>query len=275
MKVLSDAGLSKLIQLIKSSFISKTDVETVSELEIDTAPTLDSSNLVTSGGVYTALSGKASSVHTHTKSQITDFPTNVSAFTNDAGYLTQHQSLEAYRTSAEQDVIDNALDGRLDTLESYVPSETTASNKLADKAFVNSSISTNTATFRGTSAAGLTEAQFLAWANGLTKTNNDYVFWNTTDTAGNVLFKRYKYNGTNWVYEYSLNNSSFTASQWAAINSGVTSSDVAAIAGKENTSNKVTSISSASTDVQYPSAKCVYDIVGNIEAVIDSIRGVS
>lgn len=93
MKVLSDAGLSKLIQLIKSSFISKTDVETVSELEIDTAPTLDSSNLVTSGGVYTALSGKASSVHTHTKSQITDFPTNVSAFTNDAGYLTQHQDI--------------------------------------------------------------------------------------------------------------------------------------------------------------------------------------
>ena len=31
------------------------------------------------------------------------------------------------------------------------------------------------------------------------------------------------------------------------------------ISGKENTSNKVTSISSSSTDTQYPSAKCVFD----------------
>lgn len=40
------------------------------------------------------------------------------------------------------------------------------------------------------------------------------------------------------------------------------------ISGKENTSNKVTSLSSSSTDTQYPSAKCVYDIVGNIETVL-------
>ena len=33
------------------------------------------------------------STHTHTKSQITDFPTNVSAFVNDAGYLTSHQDI--------------------------------------------------------------------------------------------------------------------------------------------------------------------------------------
>lgn len=32
---------------------------------------------------------------------------NVSELVNDAGYLTQHQSLSAYRTSAQQDVIDN------------------------------------------------------------------------------------------------------------------------------------------------------------------------
>lgn len=44
-----------------------------------------------------------------------------------------------------------------------------------------------------------------------------------------------------------------------------------ALQGKENTSNKVTSISSSSTDTEYPSAKCVYDIVGNIETVLDAI----
>lgn len=33
------------------------------------------------------------------------------------------------------------------------------------------------------------------------------------------------------------------------------------VSGKEDTSNKVTSISSSSTDTQYPSAKCVYDAI--------------
>ena len=43
------------------------------------------------------------------------------------------------------------------------------------------------------------------------------------------------------------------------------------ISGKEDKSNKVTSISASSTNTQYPSAKCVYDIVGNIEALLTAI----
>lgn len=43
------------------------------------------------------------------------------------------------------------------------------------------------------------------------------------------------------------------------------------ISGKENTSNKVTSLSSSSTDTQYPSAKCVYDMIGDIETILASI----
>ena len=35
--------------------------------------------------------------------------------------------------------------------------------------------------------------------------------------------------------------------------------------------NLVTSISSSSTDTQYPSAKCVYDIVGNIETILTTL----
>ena len=100
-------------------------------------------------------------------------------------------------------------------------------NKLADKAFVNSSIATSTATFRGTSAENLTEAEFIIWANGLAHDDNDYVYWNTKDEAGNVLYKRYKYNGDAWVYEYTLNNSSFTSDEWKAIQSGITDNLVA------------------------------------------------
>lgn len=36
-------------------------------------------------------------------------PANVSAFTNDSGYLTQHQSLAAYRTASAQDAIDSGF----------------------------------------------------------------------------------------------------------------------------------------------------------------------
>ena len=40
---------------------------------------------------------------------------------------------------------------------------------------------------------------------------------------------------------------------------------------KEDKSNKVTSISSSSTDTQYPSAKCVYDLVGDIESILETL----
>ena len=45
------------------------------------------------------------------------------------------------------------------------------------------------------------------------------------------------------------------------------------ISGKEDKTNKVTSISSSSTDTQYPSAKCVYDIVGDIATALNTING--
>lgn len=43
------------------------------------------------------------------------------------------------------------------------------------------------------------------------------------------------------------------------------------VSGKEDTTNKVTSISSSSTDTQYPSAKCVYDLIGDIETLLSEV----
>ena len=54
-------------------------------------------------------------------------------------------------------------------------------------------------------------------------------------------------------------------------NKFVSSSDKTNWNAKENSSNKVTSISSSSTDTQYPSAKCVYDLVGNIESILETL----
>ena len=58
---------------------------------------------------------------------------------------------------------DTALQSHQDLtpITEVIPNAATSTNQLADKAFVNSSIATSTATFRGTSATGLTEQQFL------------------------------------------------------------------------------------------------------------------
>lgn len=85
------------------------------KLTFDSTPTADSPNPVTSGGVKTALDKKAdtSSLKTVATSgsynDLTDrptiptMPTKVSAFTNDAGYLTAHQSLSNYYTKTQVD----------------------------------------------------------------------------------------------------------------------------------------------------------------------------
>lgn len=44
------------------------------------------------------------------------------------------------------------------------------------------------------------------------------------------------------------------------------------IDGVEMTANKVTSMSSESTDTQYPSAKSVYSVVGDVESILENIN---
>lgn len=101
-----------------------------------------------------------------------------------------------------------------------IPSQATAENQLADKDFVNSSIATNTAEFKGTHDS-------LESLQAVSADANDYGFVVAKDSDGNTVYKRYKYvEGAGWVWEYDLNNSSFTAAQWAAIQSGITSGDV-------------------------------------------------
>ena len=59
---------------------------------------------------------------------------------------------------------------------------------------------------------------------------------------------------------------SYTAGDGIDINN-----DVISVTGKVDTSAITTSITSASTDSQVPSAKAVYDIVGNIETLLSKI----
>ena len=43
------------------------------------------------------------------------------------------------------------------------------------------------------------------------------------------------------------------------------------VSDKESKDNKVTTLNESSTDTQYPSAKCVYDMIGNIETLLEEL----
>lgn len=160
---------------------------------------------------------------------------------NISGDLENQTDLYNILQLLQQATNTNAND--ISTINSKIPAQATSDNQLADKAFVNSSIATNTATFMGTvTAANDTETAAQAALSSIAGMDiNDYAFVEVPNTPqiGVDKFKRYKYNGSAWVYEYTLNNSSFTANQWAAINSGITDSKVSTYDGyatsKQNT----------------------------------------
>lgn len=55
MAFLDGIGLSDLIQKIKSAFIEKANTQTVTAVDIDSSPTIQSTHLIESGGVYSAI----------------------------------------------------------------------------------------------------------------------------------------------------------------------------------------------------------------------------
>jgi hypothetical protein len=123
-----------------------------------------------------------------------------------------------------------ALKSSVDAIDAKIPTQASAQNQLADKDFVNSSISTNTANYISDNGEPFASVAALEAYSG-TVTNNDYAFVTGTDAAGNVYYDRYKATvsgaSVSWAKEYRLNNSSFTAAQWAAISSGITAAKVA------------------------------------------------
>ncbi len=113
----------------------------------------------------------------------------------------------------------------LDALALLIPPQASEINQLADKEFTNSSIATNTAHYISDQGEPFTSVASLEAYSGIV-THNDYAFVTGTDAEGNTYYDRYKAsvvgNVVTWGKEYRLNNSSFTAAQWAAIQSGIT-----------------------------------------------------
>lgn len=213
------------------------------------------------------------------------------AYQKPAGGIPEADLAEAVRRSLS---LANTSIQTLAPVTDLIPAAASVNNQLADKAFVNSSISTNTAYYISDDGQPFASLQDLENYSG-PLTNNDYAFVVGEDEDGNTIYTRYKYNANTqtWGAEYVLNNSSFTAVQWASINSGITAELVTVFSGKyskpangipatdmaqavqdalalaasavqpaalaayEQTANKVTAIGNDATDTQYPSALAV------------------
>ena len=150
-------------------------------------------------------------------------------------------------TAVQPATMNTALAGKEDAANKSQTLDPTSATEFPSSAatasFVNSSVATNTATFRGNfklTDLGLTypatNAQIEAaldahtWPVGVVPTNNDYVYVeieNPQTTGIDDVVERFKYDGSYWHYEYTLNNSSFTAAEKAAIDSGIDSAKVA------------------------------------------------
>lgn len=134
--------------------------------------------------------------------------------------------------------------GEISDINDLIPSQASTSNQLADKNFVNSSVQTATANFRGnwtdwadvpTVATGYP----ADYAGNKTPTVNDYlVVQDASDYTLETLEGtwRFKYTGkwdvdgkAGWHPEYQVNETPLTAAQLAALNSGITSGLVANI----------------------------------------------
>ena len=89
-----------------------------------------------------------------------------------------------------------------------------------------------------------------------------------TDTSDLTNGAGYTTN-TGTITSVKMNGSTISTSGEADLGTVITSHQD--ISGKEDKTNKVTSLSNSSTDTQYPSAKCVYDLIGDVETILTTL----
>jgi hypothetical protein len=118
-----------------------------------------------------------------------------------------------------------------------VPVQASALNQLADKAFVNSTLNSLSAFHVvydaqnnpfPTKAALLGATTCYYGGQPYTPSNNDYATV-LADEAYAGAQTRYVYDGASWAFQFKINDTPFTASQLAAINSGVTAAAISAM----------------------------------------------
>lgn len=131
------------------------------------------------------------------------------------------------------------IQGKIDTINSKIPNQASSTNQLADKDFVNSTINSRAAFFKGSfkSKAALDAVQWQTTDSSLTTyvSNNDYAYVEADETHNNEAW-RYIYVKNNtvseWQPQFRVNESPFTQAQLDAINSGATTDLINSINNK-------------------------------------------
>lgn len=121
-------------------------------------------------------------------------------------------------------------------IEGKIPTQATSQNQLADKAFVNSSIASQTSNLVTYNGGPFPSYEALS---SVTASPHDYAYVAVT-VSGGTYYDRYKYEGGVWVFEYRLNSTVFTAAQWAALNSGITTALVTKLSGLPDSYDRIT-----------------------------------
>ncbi len=135
-------------------------------------------------------------------------------------------------------------EGKIANIQAVIPNQATADNQLADKAFVNSSLSASAARALSYDVDGApfpakpindeiggVEVTYYYKKTPTDPTDNDYIVVTPDADYGNGQV-RYGREGTEWIYRYKINDAPFTAVQMDAINSGATTEKIASIADK-------------------------------------------
>ena len=152
-----------------------------------------------------------------------------------------------------EDITQNMAD--IADINKKISTQASETNKLADKDFVNSSIN-NVAAFYITADSNgnafetyaqlSTATVFYSGGQVRTPTRNDYCVVRSDENHDNAT-TRYIYQGSQWEFQYIVNETSLTAEQLAAINSGITSALVTKLNGIETGANKITIVQSTGT----------------------------
>lgn len=123
------------------------------------------------------------------------------------------------------------LSTKITAIEGKIPSAASSTNQLADKAFVNDSISEMAARYVTASAQGASFASEDAlktatkyYFNGeeYTPTVNDYAVVSNAGLIPAQNPARYLYTGSQWAFQYSYSNLQLSDTQMAALDSGIT-----------------------------------------------------
>ena len=159
----------------------------------------------------------------------------------------------------------NTIEFSVADLVSGLQTEITSSNKLSSD-LVDDTNSTNKFVTATDKTNWDSKGTYSKPSGGIPKTDLDSSVQTSLGKADTAL-QTEQYTGT--ITEITMNGVSKGTSGVVDLGTVITSHQD--ISGKEDASNKVTSLSNSSTDTQYPSAKCVYNIVGNIETLLSEI----